>query len=197
MPFVEPPEHGVEAMLDLETLGTEPFCPILTIGACRFEAGPMQPMEPFYQAVRLDSCLALGMKPSASTIDWWMRQSKEAQDAAFRDPDAVDLPEALDRFTTWLNARPDNLWGNSARFDIGILAAAYKVCGKEVSWDHWREMDYRCLKNLPGMAQFRLKRAGTHHNALDDAVSQAHHCRAMLIHLKDQAARAPIPVALP
>lgn len=196
MPFVEPPEHAVEVMIDLETLGLDPYAPVIAIGACRFEAGPMHAMEPFYQAIDLESCLKVGLKPNADTIKWWMKQSDSAR-SLFDDPKAVALPIALDAFTDWLAARPDYLWGNSAAFDLGLLAAAYRACGKVVPWEFFRERCYRTLKSLPGMDQFRLKRIGTHHNALDDAVSQAHHCRAMLIHLKDQAARAPIPVALP
>lgn len=184
MEFVDPPEHAVQVMLDLETLGTKPYCPVLTIGAVRFEVGDMQPMHPFYQAIRLESCLEHGLKPAAGTIDWWMKQSQAAQDAAFRDEKAVDLPEALDRFTDWMGSRPDYVWGNSALFDNGILEAAYFACGKQLPWKAFHERCYRTLKSLPGMEQFKLQRAGTHHNALDDAVTQARHCRAMLQHLE-------------
>lgn len=181
--FAEPPEHGVEIMVDLETMGTTPYSPVIAIGAVRFEAGPMQAMAPFYQAITLESCLKVGLRIKADTVLWWMKQSAQAKQV-FEDPEAVDLPLALDAFTDWLGSRPDYLWGNSAAFDLGLLADAYRSCGKEVPWAFYRERCYRTLKSLPGMDQFKLQRSGTHHNALDDAISQAHHCRDMLVYMK-------------
>lgn len=183
--YVQPPEGAVEIMLDLETMGTDPYSPIVAIGAVRFIAGDMTgPMEPFYQAVTLESCMKLGLKPSASTITWWLDPARNgpARDVFF-DKEAVELPLALDAFTDWYASRPDNVWGNSAAFDLGLLADAYKACGKEAPWAFYRERCYRTLKGLPGMERFKLTRRGTHHNALDDAISQAGHCRDMLRYL--------------
>ena len=181
------PATSTDVMLDVETLGREPFCPVLSIGACRFAMDPDLPLivdpetDMFHQAIRLESCLELGLKIDADTLQWWMLQSKEAQDTAFRAPDAVDLPIALDAFTDWLNSRPDLLWGNSARFDMGILASAYKACGKVLPWEHWNERCYRTAKNLPYAKAVKLVRHGTYHNALDDAISQADHLRRIMM----------------
>lgn len=176
------PRH---VMVDIETLGTEPFAPLLSIGACRFNMEPeMLPFSDpendlFYQAITLESCLDVGLKPSAGTTLWWMGQSKEAQQV-FNDPQAVGLPVALDAFTDWLNSQPDEIWGNSARFDLGLLSAAYRACGKLVPWSHLRERCYRTMKSLPKVSDIKLVREGTYHNALDDAISQARHLRAVM-----------------
>ena len=188
MDFKEPPEQAVEVMIDLETMGTDSYSPILAIGAVRFIAGDTYPMPLFYQAITLESCLEVGLRSKADTILWWMKQSSEAK-RVFEDPQAVSLPLALDAFTDWWGARPDRPWGNSAAFDLGLLKDAYKACGKTAPWLQSRhgfttERCYRTLKELPGMDRFGLKRTGTHHNALDDAVSQAHHCREMLMYLQ-------------
>lgn len=189
LPEASPADPARHVMVDLETLGTEPFAPILSIGACRFnmdsEMLPFSDPENdlFYQAVTLESCLEVGLKPSASTTLWWMGQSKEAQQV-FADPQAVALPVALDAFTDWLNSRPDEIWGNSARFDLGLLSAAYRACGKVVPWNHWLERCYRTLKSLPQVAGIKIYREGTYHNALDDAVSQARHLRILVTALK-------------
>lgn len=163
-------------MTDLETLGTDPYSPILSIGACRFAMDDSPIADVFYQPVRLESCLELGMKPSASTIEWWMQQGVEAQ-AVFTDGKAVTLPLALDAFTDFLNSRPDTMWAGPARFDYGLLAAAYKLCGKELPWSWFREGCYRTVKTLPAATQVKMVRYGTHHNALEDAISQALHLR--------------------
>lgn len=171
------PNH---AMIDLETLGTDPYSPILAIGACALRLDDNEAItDAFYQAVDLESCLKCGLRPSASTIKWWMDQGEGARRAAFMDPEAVTLPLALDAFTDWLQSRPLKLWGNSARFDLGLLEAAYKACGKEVPWRFRDEACYRTIKALPGALTIELQRLGVHHNALDDALSQALHLRAI------------------
>lgn len=172
------PDH---AMLDLETLGKKPFCPILSIGACAFRMdGVMTDPDTFYLAVTLESCFAVGLRADASTIEWWMTDahvSQEARDNAFAGAERVSLPAALDAFTDWLQSRPLQLWGNSARFDLGILEAAYQACGKEAPWDFRQERCYRTIKTLPGAADVPFTRIGTYHNALADAMSQAMHLR--------------------
>ncbi len=186
---VATPEAGRHVMVDLETLGTEPFTPILSIGACRFnmESEMLPFADPendlFYQAVTLESCLEAGLRPSASTVLWWMQQGKDAQQV-FSDPNAVALPQALDAFTDWLDSRPDEMWGNSARFDFGLLSSAYRACGKVVPWDFRRERCYHTMKALPTAGAVRIEREGVHHNALDDAVSQARHLRRIMLHLE-------------
>lgn len=161
-------------MLDLETMGTDPYSPVIAIGACRFEINDELIMDFFYQPIKLESCMKLGLKPSASTIEWWMDQSPEAK-ALFKDPTAVDLPLALDAFTEWHNSDHGSIWGNSASFDCGLLKNAYKACDKEVPWQFWQEKCYRTLKGL--VPDVKLSRIGTFHNARDDAISQAIHLR--------------------
>jgi exodeoxyribonuclease VIII len=175
--------EALDVMLDLETLGTEPFAPVLSIGACTFYLGEtpngVEPIaDTFYQAVDIESSITLGMRPSGATLKWWVNQSADAR-AVFQDPAACSLPDALDAFTDWLNSRPVQVWGNSARFDCGLLAAAYKACSKELPWMFWNERCYRTAKNLPGASSVAMQRMGTHHNALDDAVSQAMHLRGI------------------
>ena len=169
-----------DAMIDLETLGQQPYSPILSIGACAFRLDNDDLItDMFYQAVDLESCLELGMRPSASTVKWWMQQEDVARSGAFFDPKQVSLPLALDAFTEWLGSRPLDVWGNSARFACGLLETAYQICPKQVPWEWWRERCYRTTKNLPGAHSVSLQRVGTHHNALDDAVSQALHLRSI------------------
>lgn len=174
-------KEALDVMLDLETLGTEPFAPILSIGACTFHLGDVtgEPItDTFYQAIDIESSLKLGMRPSGATLKWWMNQSEDAR-SVFQDPAACSLPDALDAFTDWVNSRPVQVWGNSARFDCGLLAAAYRACSKELPWQFWNERCYRTMKNLPGASSVSLQRMGTHHNALDDAMSQADHLRSI------------------
>lgn len=170
-----------DAMVDLETLGKRPYVPILSIGACAMRLDNNEPItDLFFIAIRLDSCLDHGLKVDASTIEWWMTHESitpEARAASFANPNAVTLPAALDAFTDWLQSRPMKLWGNSARFDLGILEAAYTVCSKNPPWQHYDERCYRTIKNLPDAREIKLVRDGTFHHPTADAVCQAMHLR--------------------
>lgn len=180
----------VAVMLDLETLGTEPYAPLLSIGACAFAFDDAPITDMFYQVIDLDSCIALGLKPSGDTIKWWMQQLPEAR-VVFLDPAAVALPLALDNFTDWLNSRPLQMWANPARFDYGLLSAAYKVCGKTVPWNWFDERCFRTLKKLPVAETLAEAPFGTAHHALDDALRQALHLREIIKALKLH----PVPLA--
>lgn len=171
--------NATDVMVDLETLGRNPYAPILSIGACAFTFDDEPIADTFYVAIDIASSIDLGLRPDGDTIKWWAKQEEAARSRAFNDPDAVSLPLALDAFTEWMHSRPVDVWGNSARFDLGLLEAAYKACRKEVPWEWWRECCYRTMKRLPGAKQTPLERFGTHHNALDDAISQAVHLRKL------------------
>jgi hypothetical protein len=142
----------------------------------------------FYQSIDLESCLDANLRVDADTLKWWLlgdprdpsnSPDDSARRRAFADPHEVKLPLALDAFTGWVNSRPLKMWGNSARFDLGIVEAAYIAVGKEVPWAFYNERCYRTIKNLPAARDVPLQRYGTHHNALDDAISQALHLNAI------------------
>lgn len=171
-----------KVMCDLETLGTRPGSIIISIGATKFdENGPYG--EPFYMRIDMQSCVDAGMLIDVDTIKWWMKQSDEAR-AEFQK-ESVELGYALANFGMWCdnedakdrdncNCANIELWGNGANFDNSLLKAAYDKIGMEAPWEFWNDRCYRTLKAM--YPNIKLpKREGTHHNALDDAISQANH----------------------
>jgi hypothetical protein len=64
------------------------------------------------------------------------------------------------------------LWGNGASFDNAILAHAYARCGATPPWKFWND---RCYRTVAALTATPRQQGGTHHNALDDARSQAEH----------------------
>ena len=164
-------------MVDLETLGTKPGSAILSLGAVVFDKnGPTGSV--FYCAIELQSCVAVGLTIDPKTIGWWMGQSAEAREV-FRDPDSYPLFGALESFEDFCVQHSDDLknleiWGNGANFDNSLLGAAYDACGLTPPWMFWNDRCYRTLKAMYPHIQM-TERTGTHHNALDDAISQARH----------------------
>lgn len=161
-------------MIDLETLGKRPGCKILSIGAVEFSANGLG--DRFYTSVTTEDQLGLDEDPE--TLAWWNRQSPEAR-RVLTEPKTAFV-DGLEQFAGWVKRlggpRSVYPWGNGADFDNAILHVAFDVSGVKCPWEFWNSRCYRTLKNLPGAPKFQKdKRAGVHHNALDDAVTQAQH----------------------
>lgn len=159
-------------MIDLETMGFVPGYQIVSIGAVEFDPRLSELRREFYQAVEVRNQFEdYGLQAALETAEWWEKQSAEAR-AVFDDPARVPLGVAISLFKSWLD--PDALvWGNGADFDNAGLAVAAAKAGRGPLWKRYNSRCYRTVKNLA--PHIRLVRTGNHHNALDDAKSQALH----------------------
>lgn len=193
----------VDIEIDLETLGKRPGCAILSIGAVYFY--PNNPPgkqigKEFYKVVRIYGQEAAGLHIDPSTVSWWAEQSVEARevlrqsgfegDAA--DPDALLLDDALAMFADFLPKDPDSyrVWACGSEFDIAILDVAHMAIRRHLPWNFWNGHSHRTLKMLA--PDIKADRTGTHHNALDDAKTQAEHAIRILNALKIQHKHAPV-----
>lgn len=165
-------------MLDLETLGQRPGCIILSIGAVAFDTTGIA--DTFYRKISAQSCESHGLHADASTILWWFKQSAEARHEHTSE-NRIDLPTALDDFSRWAGTNIAEVWGNGSDFDNAILSAAYHATAQPSPWPFFANRCYRTLKNL--FPEVTLDRQGTHHNALDDASTQAEHLIRILAKL--------------
>lgn len=162
-------------MIDLETMGTEPNSAIIAIGAVQFDPVKKKLGEEFYRIIDLESAVQCGGVINPSTVLWWMQQSDEARSAFARKGET--MPNALIdfmRFALDCAVKKDLIvWGNGADFDNVLLASALRNAGIEQPWMFYNNRCYRTLKNLK--PTIKMKRSGTHHNALDDARDQTLH----------------------
>ena len=171
-----------DIMIDLETLATTPDAVILSIGAVRFnlEAGTVfaGEHETFYRSVSIDS--QPNRKMSGDTIAWWMGHGQAAI-SVFTES-KVTLLCALMDLHEWIDPTPGAnpyVWSNGADFDLPMLASACSEQGVNLPWKPYAGRCYRTYKNLPGARAVQMARTGTHHNALQDAISQAQHLCAI------------------
>ena len=168
----------MNVMLDLETMGNGPDAAIVAIGAIEFDPAAGTLGRTFYRGVNLETAVRGGGKIDASTVMWWLRQNDEARN----DISGGGCPQnqVLIEFATWLAGLGEDVkvWGNGAAFDNVILAQAYRRAELTVPWPHWNDRCYRTLKAL--RPEVKMERTGTHHNAIDDATSQARHALALL-----------------
>lgn len=164
-------------MLDLETMGTSTDAAIIAIGACEFDIKTQEVGEKFYHVVDLQSSVDAGLTLDASTVIWWMKQSDQARKEF--QCEGINLSRALVEFTHWIGegAKDVKIWGNGAAFDNAILSTAYRKCKLIQPWSFWNDRCYRTQKaDYPDV---KMQRKGDHHNALDDAISQAEHLIAI------------------
>lgn len=161
-----------DVMLDLETFGNRPGSVIVSIGAVKMDLARGHVGDGFYRVIDPADAQSFGLTIDAATVAWWLGQSDAARLAISAPGGWVKLPCALGGFREFIGD-DCRVWGNGADFDNALLAGAYHACGSPLPWRHWNNRCYRTLKSL--FPAVKIERAGTHHNALDDAISQADH----------------------
>lgn len=173
--------NDLHFMLDLETMATTRDAAIVAIGATRFNPVKREILDEFYINVTLKSNAALGRKIDPDTIEWWLKQSKEAQEALFVEP-REDLILAMIQFCKWVTDNGDNqievrkygkLWSNGPTFDEVIIRDAFEKNRSTYYPFPFSFRGSRCVRTTIEIAKAlglkKPKREGTHHNALDDA----------------------------
>jgi len=159
-------------MIDFETLSTNPNAAVLSLGAVAFTRLGLTDEE-FYVNIDGEDCKRLGLHESASTVAWWAKQSQEAKDAL--EVDKQTLLDAMSKFSAWVRqVGGTHVWGNGADFDNPILKSCYEAIEADTPFKPYNGRCYRTIKSIPNTPKMQ-RRIGTHHNALDDAKSQALH----------------------
>lgn len=181
---------SIHVMLDLETFDTGNNALPVSIGAVKFDAEKIVDrlhvgIDPVDTQLRFPS-----LRIGADCMLWWFAAERDEARKQWLELGKVDLFAALDGFAMWCGQTPANeqgsLWGNGSTFDNVVLRNAYKAAKLEFPFSFRKDACYRTLKNLaPKDVEF--ERIGTHHNAVDDAESQAVHlqkiCAALGIEL--------------
>lgn len=171
----------LDVMVDLETLGKRPGCPVLSIGATAFDprapfTGEVQELSRqniFYAKISKESCLTLGLQPDPETEAWWGDQSQEARDEAFGG--TTDAREAVMALYNWLwKLRPGerepqiNVWSHGEDFDQPILTHLFELLGLVRPWPYDAGRDTRSILDVAGVPY-----KGTKHMALEDSYDQS------------------------
>ena len=161
----------IHAMIDLETLSTNPDAVILTVGGVKFDpCTHAEPSQGMYFRVDVDSQTAMGREVMQLTLDWWAEQPKEISEEALGDKDRISLAKMLKTINKW-SVGVDVFWCQGPLFDYAILGNIYKQLGNPVPWQYWQIRDSRTLFSLVPR-DLNEKRTGQH-NALEDCYFQA------------------------
>ena len=165
-------------MIDIETLGNKSGCVITSIAAVEFDIVTGETFREFYETVSIDSCLKVGLFVQEDTIKWWFSQDKEAQERMFTDTRNIrEVLRELREFMNDIGTKNLQVWGNSNRFDLGILAQAFYACGeKEIPWKFTLERDVRTLVMFAPKIKSDESFIGVKHDPIADCKHQISYC---------------------
>lgn len=164
-------------MIDIETFGTKPTAPILSIAAqpFSFDSDPAVALPtPFYMKADINSCLDAGCRLELDTVKWWMKRSKEEQKHV-TEHDGLPLEIVLLKLQDYLwkyDQKDLCVWGNSARFDFGILENAFDSFNMALPWLHYNELDVRTIVAFNPEIKRKEKFEGVKHDPVYDCLHQ-------------------------
>lgn len=175
-----------DVMLDLETVGIVPGSALIQIAAVPFNINTGKiSTNVFNMSINLQKQLDEGFTYNQSTLDWWEKENlnlfKELSNSKnFYVNVGIE-------FQKWYNNLENKnelrLWGNSNRFDIGILHGWYiKSIGDKFNpfWNTWNERDVRTIASIDPVIKNTFKFIGIRHNAIDDCKHQIRYMRKIL-----------------
>ena len=173
------PALVTHVMNDIETLGTGDDALITSIGAVKFNANGI--IDGFHIGIDPADAQSIGLKLDARTVFWWFDEERAAARRALLAVERHPLAVALQRYREWYGDESLPTWGNGASFDNVLMRSAFRAAGHIMPWDFRFDRCYRTMKSMPGVPQ--MVRDGVHHDALDDARSQALHLIEIAKHL--------------
>ena len=161
----------IHAMIDLETLSTNPDAVILTVGGVKFNPyNSVEPSQGMYFRVDVDSQTAMDREVMQDTLEWWAKQPKEISEEALGDKDRISLEDMVKTINKW-SVGVDVFWCQGPLFDYAILQNFYKQLGHPVPWQYWQIRDSRTLFSL--LPRDPNEKREALHNALADCYFQA------------------------
>lgn len=183
-------------MVDIETMGTKPNAPVITIGAVLFDPRKQDDVgyleqRGFLRRVDIADALKYG-SVEPDTLKWWLQQDDRAIKELVNG-ETVPLKQALEEFRQYAVHRwPKGddkffnghsqlpvsciVWAKSPDFDCKILEHACEAVGETFPFKFFQ---YRCVRTLQDLAfpngpdsvpKFQY---GVAHDARADAVNQA------------------------
>lgn len=174
-------------MVDIETLGTQSNSVILSIAAVNFDLDNGRTGERFYQNIALRSSMDMGLVIDPDTLKWWLQQDKGPLAASLTEE--RNLSQVLADFISFCkNLGQDNLkvWGNAARFDLGLVENACNRAGLLLPWKYYDERDVRTLAAFAPQIKEAIPFRGNKHHPLDDCLYQIRYCTEIWKSLKPQ-----------
>ena len=171
-------------MIDLETYALDDNAVILSVGISVVDS-EWNEVDSYYVNVNIDEQVNTGRNINPDTVEWWSKQSSEAVNTIFDNPDYPQanvniVADDIVRLTNIWRARTGDkilYWGNSARFDVEKLNTFIYLYSTDVETaEFFPDYFQRCFKTLRDVSEafygVKYNREDVKHDALADARQQ-------------------------
>lgn len=136
---------AIIAMLDIETLGTKPGCPVAQIACLLWNTATNEVVEEFETFIRVQ----IGdITADAETIKWWYKQDDNLRDYVLNNPNAQYPVAGFGNFSIWakeLEEKPLVWWCKGLDFDFPIIETKLRQHGFQVPWKYNNRRDFRTV----------------------------------------------------
>ena len=174
---------ATHAMIDIETLGTEPDCVVLSVGAVKFD--PYQFTTPHAKTLwrpSADEQMTAERSVLEDTLQWWAKQPEHIQAEAFTEDNRVSLDAFFKDLNKYL-VGVDKIWCQGPQFDMVILENLFKQFDHHTNWAFWQIMDCRTIFNMMPVDPRKAIQQNLH-SADEDAYYQAICVQGVFQHLE-------------
>lgn len=146
-------------VLDLETLDTIPTSVILSLGCSLFAFEEKKKNFDYYVDngfyVKLNPIeqIKSGRTTSQSTVDWWKKQGKAAQNVLIPEKTDSTLSEGLSLFSSYLNNsrydfKKSYCWCRGSSFDWPIMDNAFRQHSLKLPYNGWKIRDIKTAVDI-------------------------------------------------
>ena len=179
-------------MIDIESMGTEHGSAVISIGLVEFDPKTGTIGRKLEVRNTLEAQRVIGRKFDPSTVEWWLRQSTEAQQALLAKPrhdTAASMMKEVDTFLHSISSSPWELglWAKGPSFDLVMLRdLAAQV---DVRWKGHFSREF-CVRTMLMIAQANAwddilaMEPEVAHGALSDSIHQARQMMEVMKRLK-------------
>ena len=161
--------------IDLETLGRNAGCVILSIGAVAFERDGEDVEASFYRELQIDPQLKEGFKVEADTLRWWCSQD-DVGVLTGNDADNTYMFEALmdlSEFVREHETEDSCVWCVGTDFDVSMLRWMCDHFDQSWPFGYRASRDVRTMCDVLEFDRDSFNVEGRPHHALDDAIYAA------------------------
>lgn len=162
-----------EAMVDLECLGNDLNGIIVSVGLVIFDNQSLQISSEYHWLLDVDEQSRKGRTVNLHNVNWWIRQTPQAQAELTEILARVPIETFLTEFKEALG-NAQFLWAKGILYDCAMLENMYISYGQRLAVPRSRWRDCRCVydwskryKMLPEKPEGCID-----HNALADAKKQ-------------------------
>jgi len=177
-------KDSVSMMVDVETIGNESTPIIIQLSAVIFNIETGETYEEFDQLIDPATSVKYGLNSSASTIDWWLIQPKEAFNKVVVKAinEGLDICVVLDNFAKFIETAKKNhkvkaikWYGNGD--DWSWVASNYYATKRNPPVPFWDSLDVRTpvewgIKILNINPKKTTVFQGIKHDAISDCTHQ-------------------------